>query len=136
MDKETIKSLAIVIIPIVILYIFYAIIGIGCPIKYFTGISCAGCGMTRAWIHFLKGDFSGAFAFHPLFPVPAILLAVFVFGKRVSQKIKYVLLCAAAVLFVIVYLYRLFNPLDTIVTITPQTGFLYRHVLNIFYQGR
>ena len=42
------------------------ILGIGCPIKYLTGISCAGCGMTRAWRCVLKLDFARAFSYHPL----------------------------------------------------------------------
>ena len=52
---------------------------IGCPIKFATGVSCPGCGMTRAWLAALAGDFDGAFSLHPLFwtvPVAFVLLLI------------------------------------------------------------
>lgn len=45
----------------------YAIYGNNLPYKYITGISCAGCGMTRAWIALLHFDINTAFMYHPLF---------------------------------------------------------------------
>ena len=35
---------------VVILYIVLECFGITCPIKFITGVSCAGCGMSRAWL--------------------------------------------------------------------------------------
>ena len=56
--------------------VFYLILesvfGITCPILFLTGISCAGCGMSRAWFCVLRMDFTGAFRYHPLFPFPLI----------------------------------------------------------------
>lgn len=55
---------------ILIIAAFYAVMelaGITCPIRYLTGISCAGCGMSRAWISLLRLDAASAFAYHPLF---------------------------------------------------------------------
>ena len=47
--------------------VFYLILesvfGITCPILFLTGISCAGCGMSRAWFCVLRMDFTGAFRF-------------------------------------------------------------------------
>ncbi len=37
-----------------------------CPILYYTGIPCPGCGMTRALLRLLILDFAGAAAYHPL----------------------------------------------------------------------
>ena len=51
---------------IVLVYLMYFAVGIRCPIKFLTGISCAGCGMTRAWWFFLHGDLRKAFYYHPL----------------------------------------------------------------------
>ena len=48
------------IISIVILYMFLENIGITCPIKFITGISCAGCGMSRAWLALLHFDLKKA----------------------------------------------------------------------------
>ena len=49
---------------------FITLTGIGCPIRFFIGISCPGCGMSRAVL--LKGlllrSFSvAAFRMHPCF---------------------------------------------------------------------
>jgi len=51
--------------------------GYACPIRLLTGISCPGCGTSRAWIRLIKGDAAGAFRVHPLFwwPAAAALLA-------------------------------------------------------------
>ena len=46
---------------VVILYIFLECFGITCPIKFITGVSCAGCGMSRAWLACLRFDFKKAF---------------------------------------------------------------------------
>ena len=46
---EVITSVAVV----VVLYVILESFGVTCPIKYITGISCAGCGMSRAWIALL-----------------------------------------------------------------------------------
>lgn len=45
------------------IYFIFHITGIGCPIKYLTGVSCLGCGTTRAWLALLKGDVAAAFKF-------------------------------------------------------------------------
>lgn len=52
---------------VVVLYVVLENLGITCPIKFFTGISCAGCGMSRAWLSVLRLDMAGAFRYHPLF---------------------------------------------------------------------
>lgn len=45
---------------------FITLTGIGCPIRFFTGISCPGCGMSRAVLLLLSGHFQAAFRMHPL----------------------------------------------------------------------
>ena len=45
---------------------FITLTGIGCPIRFFTGISCPGCGMSRAVLLMLSGHFQAAFRMHPL----------------------------------------------------------------------
>ena len=72
------KKDAVCIALILALYTVLAIAGIGCPIKFMTGISCPGCGMTRAWLSVLHIDFGSAFAFHPLFWIlPVVFLIIF-----------------------------------------------------------
>lgn len=114
---------------ILIIAAFYAVMelaGITCPIRYLTGISCAGCGMSRAWISLLRLDAASAFAYHPLFwlPVPAAL--VLLFRRRLPRTLVRWTLGIACVLFLVVYVVRMLQPEDTIVTFAPETGLVYR----------
>jgi hypothetical protein len=42
-----------------------------CPLRRFTGLPCPGCGMTRAFAHLAKGEWSAAVRDHPLAPLLA-----------------------------------------------------------------
>ena len=62
-----------------------------CLFLLFTKTPCPTCGITRAWLAFLRGNFGEAFAFHPLFwSIPVLLLyAVFdgdVFGRKAIDR--------------------------------------------------
>lgn len=51
------------------------LLDLGCVFKGITGLSCPGCGMTRAWLAALRLDLAAAVAYHPLFwTVPIALL--------------------------------------------------------------
>jgi len=114
---------------IIVFVFFFWITGIGCPIKFLTGISCAGCGMTRAWWRLFHLDFSGAFYYHPLFPLP-IAVAVVVFLKRkINTKVYITIMIAVIVLFMAVYFYRILNPEDLIIVFEPEKGFLFNRKL-------
>ncbi|MFZ5987065.1 MAG: DUF2752 domain-containing protein [Bacillota bacterium] len=52
-----------------------------CIIKNIFGIPCPGCGMTRAYLNFLKFDFKAAFYYHPLFLLPAVIAVILVFRR-------------------------------------------------------
>lgn len=61
--------------------------GIGCPIKFMTGISCPGCGMTRAWLEALQLHLSVALAYHPLFwAVPLAVVAAVALQEGVGYS--------------------------------------------------
>ena len=53
----------------------------GCPIRLVTGVSCAGCGMTRAWLSVLRLDLRQAFYYHPLFLLPPVGAALWLCRK-------------------------------------------------------
>ncbi len=118
-SKNDIKAISVILL----FYILIECIGITCPIKFLTGISCAGCGMSRAFLSALKLDFVSAFHFHPLFwlVIPAVLIFIF------KDKIPFFKICFIVIvsLFLIVYLIRMFQPNDNIVVFEPQTGFIY-----------
>ena len=71
------KEQVTAVLAVALFYGALQLAGITCPIKYITGISCPGCGMTRAWLSLLlRGDLKAAFHYHPLFwiLVPAVPL--------------------------------------------------------------
>lgn len=49
---------------------------VGCVFKLVTGLSCPGCGMTRAWLSALRLDLPAALAYHPLFWVAPVAIAL------------------------------------------------------------
>ena len=50
----------------------------GCPFYNLTQIPCPCCGVTRAWIAFLRGDIRLALRYHALFPAVPIVPGVWV----------------------------------------------------------
>lgn len=110
---------------------FLTITGIGCPIRFFTGISCPGCGMSRAVLFLLSGHFDAAFHMHPLVfvVIPAGLWLFFGPERRpFLRRIKKGLIVLLVILFVAVYFYRIFRH-DPLLSIDPSRG----RVLQWFY---
>ncbi len=117
------------------LYLFFFVIGITCPIKFLTGISCAGCGMTRAWLHLIRLDITGAFAYHPLFWTVPIILLCFFLKKRFPRSAKtgiYIIVF----LFIIVYFLRMFDHTCTVVVFEPANGAVYRIIQSLLSKIR
>ncbi len=84
-----------------------------CPYDYILGISCPGCGMTRAFLSLLCLDFSSAFYYHPLFPL-VILTALYLIAEylgifRLKQSHKNICCRIICALFILVYFIRLFS---------------------------
>ena len=107
-------------------YLLLEIFGITCPIKWITGISCGGCGMSRAWLSVLRGDFAAAFAFHPLWPVPPAALAMIIFRKKIPQRLFWGTMAVFLVAFVVCYFIRLADPTDTVVTADWKQSLIYK----------
>ena len=129
--KNRIKEWGTPVLAIGLLYLFFYIVGIGCPIKFLTGISCRGCGMTRAWICALRLDFAGAFYYHPLFltvPVGAVLI---IFRSRLTEKTFKKILIIIVGLFLIVYTVRVFFSDGSIVSVHPRESILFK-LVNLF----
>lgn len=106
----------------------------GCPVRYFFGVSCPGCGMTRAWLHLLRLDFSGAFHCHPLFWTAPFIAAAFLFDDRIHPKIFRWLAIAAAALFIAVYTVRLIWFPGDIVVWEPENGMIRRTLRILFFR--
>ena len=114
-------------------YLYLFITKAECPIKSFFGISCPGCGMSRACLSALRLDFEAAFYYHPLWialPIFALLLLVFALKKNKSAI--YTLLLISAALLIIVYIIRLFFGDGVVVAFTPTASKLYRFFDRLF----
>ena len=120
------KELICAVTAVVVLYTAMESIGITCPIKFITGISCAGCGMSRAWMAFLHLDIAKAFAYHPLFWLVPIAVIVLLCKSKINIKFYKIFMFTIAGAFVIVYLYRMFIGTGDIVVFEPQNNILFR----------
>lgn len=97
-------------------------LGISCPIKFLTGISCPGCGMTRATVSALTLRFDMAFYFHPLWPflIPAVCLMVIL--KLKNRNVAFGITLGISVSALIVaYIVRLIAG-SPIVTFAPENS--------------
>lgn len=112
---------------VALLYGVLFCLGITCPIKFFTGVSCAGCGMTRAWLSLLRLDVKRAFTYHPLFWTLPLVALILLFRNKIPKKVFKVLLFTVGSLSVIVYIYRMING-STIVVFEPENNIVFRAV--------
>ncbi|MDO5518147.1 MAG: DUF2752 domain-containing protein [Clostridium sp.] len=131
MNNKELNEYFKLILCITLLYIFYNIIGIGCPIKFLTGVSCAGCGMTRAWICLLNLDVKGALYYHPLVILPGIYLVMFLLRNKIQKCVFRDAILIGIFLFVATYIFRILNP-DDVVNIDIENGFIYK-IFRIIY---
>lgn len=131
-DKLKIKKIILYLLIFAVLILFYK--SVGCPFRVFLGISCPGCGMSRALEAVLKLDFSLAFQMHPLIFFMPAALAVFLLRKKIPPKVYEGLLIAAAVVMFTVYFIRLFSDSE-IVYIDFKKGLIYDFLKNLFDGG-
>ena len=124
--KNERKELICAVTAVVVLYTAMELIGITCPIKFITGISCAGCGMSRAWMAFLQLDIAKAFEYHPLFWLVPIAVIVLLCKSKINIKIYKIIIFTIIIMFAIVYMSRLIWSGDDVVVFEPQNNILFR----------
>lgn len=122
MFKQMKKEDLVAVAAIVGIYGIMGMMGITCPILFMTGVSCAGCGMTRAWLSLLRLDLQAAFYYHPLFWLPALIMILLLLDKRIVKQWYWLW----AALFLLVYGIRMFTGQGDIVVFRPEEGFLFR----------
>ena len=127
-DKRRLNRIEVItsVAAVVVLYVILESFGVTCPIKYITGISCAGCGMSRAWIALLHFNIHEAFMYHPLFFLPPVVVIVMLLKSKINIKFYKIFMFTMAGAFVIVYLYRMFIGTGDIVVFEPQKNILFR----------
>jgi len=96
-----------------------------CPFLWLAGISCPGCGITRALVSLCKLDFAAAWYYNPVifYLVPAAPVLVLA-ELRKAQKLKETILWIAVGLLIAVYLYRLLISQTPVVQADFSQGFL------------
>ncbi len=120
--KEAIVPIVVIGAVILVSYIFK----LGCPLKFVTGISCPGCGMTRAYLSLLHGDVKGAFFYHPLFFVLPLALVVYWARSIVGQRKCDIIMAILILSLLILYVYRMFCSDGSVVSFDPQSGLIFR----------
>ena len=124
------------LLAIVLFYVVIESLGVTCPILFLTGVSCAGCGMSRAWLSLLRLDLAGALRFHPLFWLPVPAAALLLFRRRLPERVFRWGIALVCVLFFCVYLVRLLSPEDAVVVFQPAEGLIGRLVSGILTADR
>ena len=104
---------------------------IGCPTRYLTGICCPGCGMTRAVLHLLMLDFRGAIYYHPLVFVLPVLALLYIKRNNMNRILLNSLLFFIIILFLVVYVLRLFDVNNQVVYIDLQQGLIYKIIVKV-----
>lgn len=103
--KKHITYALITILIIILILSFYR-----CPLYFFLGIPCPFCGMTRAFLCILKGEFIESFYFHPLWSLVIAAWIVFILVKikvlKLSGKAVNILASVAAFLFLLCFILR------------------------------
>ena len=94
----------------IILFLWAFLCPLGCPFYRLYHIQCPGCGLTRAWISFLRGDWKGALQYHLLFFPAPLLIILFAYKSMVpqrKQKVVNLLLYTLSPMYLIYHLFRI-----------------------------
>ena len=91
-----------------------------CPILWITGISCPGCGITRACLSLLRLDVAAALYYNP--SVFAVILAAILLVFSEKKKTKNTTLFVTACFMIAVYLYRMLFSHAPVLQFDPANG--------------
>ena len=132
-NMKKIKEMCSFGIALIIVIAFLNISGIGCPIRFATGISCPGCGMSRACMSVLKLDFAKAFYYHPLFWLMPVVVVMYLFREKIPGVIQKSFTWIFILLFLGVYIYRMCFGDSDVVSINITRGFFYQNIKRLFF---
>ena len=84
-----------------------------CLNKKLFGVDCLGCGMQRALLHILKGEFIEAFKMYPAIYTILLFFILVVYNfffkkKKVKSKIIYSLAILNIIIIIISYIYKIY----------------------------
>lgn len=124
--KTVLKQKSIIAGCLLLYMIIGYLLNYGCPFRFFLGLSCPGCGMTRAYIQVLHLNFTTAFYFHPLYPLVPIMGLMWLFEDKIKPNWNRLFWIVVIVLFIAVYLIRFQDPNQDIVSFDFKESFLYK----------
>jgi hypothetical protein len=79
-----------------------------CPIKFFTGLDCLGCGIQRSVLKLIQFNLLDSFLIYPPLIVGIVFCYIYLFINRGIQKLKLNYLVKANIAIVIInYLIKL-----------------------------
>ncbi len=105
--RVIIKDRLFLLLFLIGLYFIFGLFAIRCPLKFMTGISCPGCGMTRAYTSLLVLDFKRAFHYHPLFLLVPPMVTLYLLDAYLNPKLMKITWAVIIIIFLIVYFIRL-----------------------------
>ena len=109
-NKTTIEKL-IILAFILLLAILVLSKAYRCPFRMITGIPCPCCGITRAIIASIHGDFAKSFYYHPLWWLIAINFLAVILSElkliKLPRRLANAFLSISAALILICYFIRL-----------------------------
>lgn len=98
---------------VIILYLFICsvIFGTVCPMVILTGFPCPGCGLTRAVVSILYGDFAAGFNYNPaaffwIIYIVSFLCNRYIKGMKDTKKWM-IYLGVISAITILIYLYRM-----------------------------
>lgn len=99
------------IIFLVLYFLSHKIFHAFCPMVIVTGFPCAGCGLTRAFLYLLQGQFIRAIKLNPMvIPIFLFLIYFFVYRYLLGKTVRYLnlLLALLAVAALVTYGIRMY----------------------------
>lgn len=100
-----------------------------CPTQILFGMPCPGCGLTRAGILLLSGDFSGAWKMHPFIYAWAalviyIVVCRYLLGRKTPWLMQMIVVLVIAML--LYYIYRMMRYFPDVEPMTRKTAGIFR----------
>lgn len=126
MEEDYIKEERIVVISVILVLLGFKVLGIPCVNKYLFGVSCPGCGMTRALLSALRLDFKQAFYYHPMFPAVPFVGLMVIFRKRIPKWLFWTFAALLFAAYIFVYWYRLMYSDHEVVYIHLKEGLIFK----------
>ncbi len=108
------KDKLIFIFTVAVMIVVSSFFKLGCLIRMFTGFSCPGCGISRAWIAVLHGDIGKAFHYHPLFLTAPFVAGAILFEDRLSKKALKIFWSVVLAAFIACYIIRIVTGSDVL----------------------